>query len=300
MSPAERGTGSALVTDILARHLPGTAIGEVVPLGEGMENVAFLVDGELVVRLRKEPDPERRAVLVGTEAHVLATVAAVSPLPVPVPVFSAPELGCLAYRAVPGTPLLALPRPRWEPHTSRIAELLGGLHAAVHGIPVDRMADTVPCDVEPLPGWLEDAAGDFACVSTTVPRLFHRSVEAFLGASPPAEPDHLVFAHNDLGIEHVLAAADGYPVTGVIDWGDAAITDPAYDLGLLYRDLGPAALDSALGEYHTGPPDPALIERAVFYARCGVFEDLAHGLRTGTPGYVDKSLTALPWLFPAT
>ena len=42
----------------------------------------------------------------------------------------------------------------------------------------------------------------------------------------------------------MLADPRTWAVTGVLDWGDAAITDPAYDIGLLYRDLGPAALDA--------------------------------------------------------
>ncbi|HEU4427081.1 MAG TPA: hypothetical protein VFR67_31515, partial [Pilimelia sp.] len=75
---------------------------------------------------------------------------------------------------------------------------------------------------------------------------------------------------------------------------------PAYDFGLLYRDLGPAALDTALSRYRAGPDGgAALRERATFYARCALLEDLAYGLETGRRAYVDKSLAALAWLFPA-
>ena len=89
-------------------------------------------------------------------------------------------------------------------------------------------------------------------------------------------------------------------MTGVIDWSDAAIVDPAVDFGLLYRDLGPAAAHAAVGSYRTGANElVALEERARFYARCSVFEDLAYGLQTGRDRYVDKSLAALAWLFPA-
>jgi hypothetical protein len=45
-------------------------------------------------------------------------------------------------------------------------------------------------------------------------------------------------------------------------------------------------------------PDPGA-ERAVLYARCKVFEDLAYGLETGADKYVDKGLAAMAWLFPA-
>jgi len=65
-----------------------------------------------------------------------------------------------------------------------------------------------------------------------------------------------VFSHNDLGIEHVLGTPATAAVTGVIDWGDAALIDPACDFGLLYRDLGAAALPTrrACGEFGQGDP----------------------------------------------
>jgi aminoglycoside phosphotransferase (APT) family kinase protein len=89
-------------------------------------------------------------------------------------------------------------------------------------------------------------------------------------------------------------------VTGIVDWSDAAITDPAYDLGLVYRDLGPAALSAALGSYRPGADDVSEIwDRAVFYARCTALEDLAHGITTGQDAYVRRSRAALDWLFPA-
>jgi hypothetical protein len=43
----------------------------------------------------------------------------------------------------------------------------------------------------------------------------------------------------------------------------------------------------------------ALRERAAFYARCSLLEDLAYGSQTGLSAYTHKSLAALPWLFPA-
>ena len=91
---------------------------------------------------------------------------------------------------------------------------------------------------------------------------------------------------------------DTAAVTGVLDWTDAALVDPAYDFGLLLRDLGPAALDAALANY---PADQrgAIGERAEFYARCSVLEDLAWGDAAGREPYVRKGLEALGWLFPA-
>ena len=109
------------------------------------------------------------------------------------------------------------------------------------------------------------------------------AIESFLDAAPPEDDYTPVFSHNDLGIEHVLVDPLLWTVTGIIDWSDAAIVDPAVDLGRLHRDLGSHA--------------PAT-DRVLFYARCGLLEDLAYGLDTDRPAYVEKSLAALAWLFP--
>src|SRR5262249_31331165 len=102
---------------------------------------------------------------------------------------------------------------------------------------------------------------------------------------------------NDLGIEHVLISPATQTITGVIDWSDAAFADPARDFALLYRDLGPAALTAALTSYQAHDT-AALHDRVTFYARCSLLEDLAYGIQTGLKAYLDKSITALEWLFP--
>jgi aminoglycoside phosphotransferase (APT) family kinase protein len=285
----------AEVRRILAAHLPDHPAESVTPLGAGLDNVTYDVDGELVVRFARAPDPER----TDREARLLAAVARVSPLPVPEPVLAVPGLGCLAYRRLPGTPLLDLPRP---PRVATIAGALGGFLAALHGIPAAVVADLVDVDDAPLAVWLADAAATYPEVAPHLPPDHRPPVAAFLGTAPPDDATGTaVFTHHDLGIEHVLVDPRTWTVTGVVDWTDAAVADPAHDLGLVLRDLGPEALDAALAALGaTVDDDPALRDRATFHARCGLLEDLAHGLATGRRAYVDKSLAALPWLFPAS
>jgi aminoglycoside phosphotransferase (APT) family kinase protein len=298
------GTGRrdrlAAVGRMVAAYLPDHRVDSVVPVGEGGDHLAYEVDGELIVRFGKEPDPAARAAGVDREARLLAAVAAISPLPVPEPVFTAAEQGCLAYRKLPGVPLLDLPLPQRSAHAGPVAATLGELLTALHAAPTEPLAALAGIDDQPPAAWRREAAGTYAAVAGEVPAVHRRPVEAFLGAPPPPGGWGPVFSHNDLGIEHVLVDPATGTVTGVIDWSDAAIVDPAVDLGLLYRDLGPAALQAALGSYRTGAGDlVTLSERAVFYARCSVFEDLAYGIRTGRHQYADKSLAAMAWLFPA-
>jgi aminoglycoside phosphotransferase (APT) family kinase protein len=286
------------LADAVRAGVGGLQVRSAVLIGEGMDNLAYEVNGELVVRFSKEPDATRRSELVSAEAGLLAAVAAISPLPVPQPVFTDPGRGCWAYLKLPGVPLLDLPLP-WRPaHAAAVGIVLGTFLAAVHAAPLARMAAFVDPDEVPMTQWRDEAAGNYTAVIGAIPADRRRAVEAFLAASPPDRGGAVVFCHNDLGIEHVLVTRDSGTVTGVIDWSDAALTDPARDFGLVYRDLGPAALAAALTSYPAADT-AALRERAAFYARCGLLEDLAYGGQTGLNAYTEKSLAALPWLLPA-
>ncbi len=137
-------------------------------------------------------------------------------------------------------------------------------------------------DTDPLTTWRQEAERDYRKIAEQLPAAARRPVENFLGRTPPAEKRVVAFCHNDLGAEHVLVDAGANMVTGVIDWTDAAIADPAYDLALIYRDLGPEVFELTLVHYDGGRFDDANRERAAFYARCSLLEDVAYGL--STPG----------------
>jgi aminoglycoside phosphotransferase (APT) family kinase protein len=291
-------TYSEGIREAVSALLPGYSIDTVERLGSGTDHVAYEVNGELIVRFAKEADLERRAELMRREHELLAAVAQVSPLPVPEPVPTDPELGCLAYLKIQGTPLLHAPGPERLEHAESIATTLGDFLTAIHAISGERIPDLVPSDDQSMREWKLEAAALYATVSERIPLANRGPIEAFLRARPPQERHSMAFSHNDLGIEHVLVDPATWTVTGVIDWSDAAFVDPACDFGLLYRDLGPAALEAALRSYRNEAEQVgALRERAVFYARCSVFEDLAYGVERDLTPYTDKSLAALEWLF---
>ncbi len=261
------------IRTLLARHLPGHKVRRVAALGEGLDNAAFEVDGELVVRKSKEADPILRADAIRREAHLLAAVARISTLPVPEPAFADPEAGFIAYRKLPGRTLMD--HPVDEP--ARLAPVLGRFLGRLHQTPPEDVERLVVRDVYPLASWLRDAEEDYRGISGRLPAKARRLIEDFLGRTPPAERHTEAFCHNDLGAEHVLVDAGAGTITGVIDWTDAAITDPARDLALVYRDLGPEVCRLVLAHYE-GLFDGFDRERAIFYARCKLIEDLAHGL----------------------
>lgn len=287
----------SLVRSVVERNMPAVPVESVQVLGTGRENTAYEVNGALVVRFNTEPDPARRADLVEQESRLLTLVAGISPVPVPEPRFVDLEAGCIAYDLMPGVPLLSVPPDRAAPHVESIAATMGGFLSALHEVPLEQAAVLVDPDEVPLSEWLREATAYHASLVDQVPPAHRDAVRRFLSAPPPVPDYEPVFSHNDLGIEHVLVDESTWKVTAVIDWTDAAIVDPAFDFGKLLRDLGPTALITALRHYHGADPT-RISERATFYARCTVFEDLEHGITTRQDAYVEKCRASLTWLFP--
>lgn len=126
------------LADALRAGVRGFQVRSITLIGEGMDNRAYEVNGELVVRVSKEPDPTRRAELIDAETELLAAVTVISPLPVPEPLFTDPGRGFWAYAKIPGVPLLDLPLPQRLANAPEVAAALGRFLAALHTAPPSR------------------------------------------------------------------------------------------------------------------------------------------------------------------
>lgn len=276
----------------LGRQLPRYQVRSIEKLGGGLDHAVYEVNGELVVRTSTEDDPATRSEATRRDADLLAAVAEFATLPTPELVFADVEAGVHAYRTLAGASLLE--HPVTQP--ARLAPALGEFLSHLHRAPVEAMETLVPRDTYPLPSWQRDAQQEYQAIADAIPAEDRPLVEDFLGSSPPAEPSAAAFCHNDLGAEHILVNVESHQITGIIDWSDAAITDPVRDLALVYRDLGPDIFDRTL-DYYQGVLDDAHRKRAAFYARCALLEDLAYGLHTGRRRYAEAALAHLAWTF---
>ncbi|MGW0193757.1 phosphotransferase family protein [Nonomuraea sp. NPDC003201] len=273
---------------LLARHLPDYRVRSIDRLGQGLDNTVYEVNNELLVRRNKAATPEENR----QEVARLAAVRELSPLPVPEVVFADDESGAIAYSKLPGEPLNR--HPAADPRL--LAQPLAEFLSALHGASPDRMRDLAPVDTYPALTLLQDAELDYRDVESHVPEEQRHLVERFLREPPPDEAGELRFCHNDLGTEHLLADAATSTITGVIDWTDAAITDPAHDFARIFRDLGPEVFELTASHYAFSL-DEAARARVLFYARCALIEDLAYGLSTGPHHYAEAALTHLSWTF---
>jgi len=87
--------------------------------------------------------------------------------------------------------------------------------------------------------------------------------------------------HGDMG-EHQILVADG-AVSGVVDWMDARVADPADDLAWLAAAVGEDVLDTVLEAYSVTRRelrDPHLLDRARLASELALLRWLMYGVRT--------------------
>jgi len=234
-------------------------------IGSGWGSDAFLVpseDGDWVARLpRNVPwsveDLER-------EARLLPLLQArpfevVTPRDARIVRDSSGALVAAIHRMVPGSSSKGrriLGRAR-EEHLAAVGRFLATLHttphaaARKHGVEVrdlwrevslPRIEETIALAGPATAAWLQDRVRTFEALNARIP---------------------VALVHGDLSGEHLLMAEDGR-LSGVIDFADARLTDPALDIAGVLNRFSPRDLEVVLRHYDA-PQDATLLERARIY-----------------------------------
>ncbi|MBU1337464.1 MAG: phosphotransferase [Acidobacteria bacterium] len=102
----------------------------------------------------------------------------------------------------------------------------------------------------------------------------------------------------DLWAEHILVDPCSGIVSGIIDWGDAAISDPAIDFAGLYTWYGEKWLKDVLA-YYSKTPDTEIISRSRYLATCLAIHSITLGQDLGRPKWIKAGQDALRLIFAA-
>jgi len=242
---------------LAGRHVPAATLER---LGSGWDNDAWLVDGRWVFRF------PRRAFAVPfleRELAVLPALAPALPLPITRPEHSGHDARgwpYAGYTFMRGRPLASTdlePRPA-------LGQALGAFVRALHAVKdlAARLGGDTLKKVD-VRARLEPTMALARALGVVLPDAL---IDAALAV--PMAGRLRVVAHGDLDGRHVLV--DGAAPTGVIDWGDVHLGDPATDLALAWSALAGdarAAFWEAYGEVPGGDDTRALARfRAVHVA----------------------------------
>ena len=281
--------------ELLQTRFPDLRVEQYEFAGEGYDSVALLVNGEYIFRFAKRPDV---AVRQAREADLLPLL--VDRLPLTVPRYTHvwadpawPGKRIVGYRMVPGEQLFP-DRARPE-HRATQAKQLGDFVNALHAVPVEeaRRHGALGGDTG---SWRTEYRRFYDEAREHMIPLFdaheRSAIEAFwLGFLD----DDACFAfaptlvHRDLNTEHILYDPASGRLTGVIDWGDASIGDPAIDFTAVRRELGEDFSRRMLAVYRH-LCDASFVRRMDFYDRLTPFHEIRFGQVDGEAAHVAHGL----------
>ena len=296
MSAADR-LDPPLVAAIIEAQFPQCAPARVTYLGDGYDNTAFDVNGTWVFRFPKRVDVEQQLLV---EMRILPALSDHVPLPIPAFSFHGePSPGF--PRHFGGYPKLAgVPGSQADPERvpfSVLAPILGRFLSRLHAFPVDEAARR-GVERQPIDPLVEairaEALEDFERLNVVAPDAPLDAWLTYLKSGVPKAGSHSTAAlvHNDLAAEHILVGEAARSVTGIIDWSDIAVSDPALDFAGMFHWGGQAFGEAVLSAYE-GSIDDRLVSRARFIAACRGVGDVTFGLETDRREYIAGGLRAL-------
>jgi isopentenyldiphosphate isomerase len=240
-------------------------------INEGWDSRAW-IDGPWIHRAARRPEVLPRLL---AETTLLPWLAPQLPLPVPLP---EPTADGVRHLMLLGEPLMD-----GDEATGRA---LGTFLKALHAVdPAEAVAQGA-LDVETATAAKTLELNDFRTrIVPLLPPAAHPAARELLDRVARVRTSLI---HCDFGPEHILV--DDGRITGVIDWTDAVIGDPALDLCWI---LNGAPRAVAAGFVDVYAPTPDLIDRARDWARLSPWYGVHRGLRLDLPNDVENGLRAI-------
>jgi aminoglycoside phosphotransferase (APT) family kinase protein len=190
--------------------------------------------------------------LLETETRCLRLIAPCVPVRVPEPKYvGAPSGDCpypfMGYPLIAGTTAC---RVTWSDESrSALAAPLGRFLAALHTIPIDaEVRQAAPLDEIRRADRVTRRAKVIENLRRVAPLVPDVNIEAHIAAierlasAPPAESDGIRLVHGDFYARHLIVD-ESLALSGVIDWGDVHLGDPALDLSIAFTFLPASAYD---------------------------------------------------------
>jgi aminoglycoside phosphotransferase (APT) family kinase protein len=233
---AEYPVSLDLAGKLIRLQFPEIELKEIKQLGEGFDNTVIQINGQFVFRFPRRPIA---VTLIQVENQLLPSIAGTLPLDIPEPIFFGkpstiypyPFTG---YKIVKGH----LPVEGSVANKIESAKRFAHFLKVLHSFPVDkaRSLGVQPDGLRRLDVSFRQKSL-MENVSTLLKLGYNEqayAVKDFVGGIGELDVQHpSSLVHGDIHIRNVLLDDEGI-LTGIIDWGDVHIGNPAIDFSFLY------------------------------------------------------------------
>jgi aminoglycoside 2''-phosphotransferase len=281
---------------IIAACFPELAIDSCAIHSEGWDSLAVAVNDALIFRFPKRRDVEPQYQI---ERRLLPALAGALPIRIPDVAFFWPGGPAhpsifIGHHLIEGAQLTAA---HLTPnHVDDIAREIGEFLAALHRFPVAQATQLGVLAGE-AGAWRLRYQQQYEQIQSRVLPLLDQAAQArimrdwrsFLN-DDTRFPTTLI--HHDLADEHILYDAARGTISGIIDWGDTAIGDPAIDFTGLLAVGGEGFVAGVLSHYQRAVDD-SFRQRMRFYLRAMPINTLLFGLSSGQEQLVREGLAKI-------
>lgn len=289
-------------TALIQANFPHLALHQVQPITRGWDSFVLDVNDEFIFRFPMRDDVVAQ---LERERHVLPKLALT--LSTPIPQFEMLGQGnasypytFVGYRKLHGVPLEDETITQQQLFT--LAPALATFLHELHSFP---LAQAVQAGVqEHTPEqWRARYQERYVDLQKRVFPLLDGELctkSARLWRDFLDTPAHFAFQpvliHCDLGSEHILCDPERGVLTGIIDWGDMTIGDPALDFVGLHWRGGHDFVQSVLAHYQS-TIDATFWQRMDFYLSYGPFAELRYGVYSENTEFITQGIAGLHTLF---
>jgi aminoglycoside phosphotransferase (APT) family kinase protein len=292
---AEIMVGADLAARLVRGQFPELEVSSLEPVGTGFDTTIWRVDGAFAFRF-----PRRAVVLPGLarELDVLPRIAPLLPQPIPAAVFAGRPADGYPWpfagaRYIDGVEIAAaaLGDDERVALATDLGRFLRALHEpALAALGRDRGLPEDPLGRADMQVRAPQARRELDAVAAEglweAPGAVGELLTAAL-ALPPPRPTAL--AHGDLHVRQLLVQRGR--LSGVLDWIDVCLADPAVDLSPYWSLLSPAGRRAFLAAYGPVPPERLLRARVLALFLCAVLA--RHGAAEGRPDVVREAVGGL-------
>ncbi len=289
-------------TACIQHNFPEVVVRTVVPITRGWDSFVLEINDELIFRFAMRKDVEVR---FQKEIHLLPILE--QALSTPIPHFDYIGRGdteqsytFVSYRRLEGT--LLEDKGITREQLSTLAPALGVFLSELHRFPPQLAAQSGAENCTPVQ-WREMYRERYRDIQQRVFPLLDSDMrtqsahlwEGFLNTESnfTFQP---VFIHGDLGCEHIFCDPQHGCLTGVIDWGDSIIGDPALDFVGLHWGHGQTFTERVLENYQ-GMIDASFWQRMAFYLRYQPYAELLYGAYSGNEQILAQGKAGLQAMF---
>lgn len=279
-----------LYKQAIAEAFPQLVIKHIEVDSSGWDSVAVIINHEVLFRFPRRPEV---AQTLKVESRLLPELRKVVSLPIPNFEFIAP--GFVGYRLIPGEPLTKeLFQQLCSTEKTHIAQQLADFLSEIHSFPIERAIELGVLHTPERDLWAnfysEIRKHVFPLFTADERRWAQQLFEAFLDDERNFQLTP-VLLHGDFSPDHVLFDRRAKCITGIIDFGDVRIGDPAYDFQWR-EDFGEAFWHEMLTRYKL-EIDEGFFRRLEFYERRQPLGEILYGVICDTPKHIESGLQVL-------